>query len=96
MLGRIREYVSTNRWSLHFSASDIFNIMFTKAFVEPLKKRGLLWCCSNDVDPLSESQRKVEIFDLGKEKVMQELDCISLLNRMKSLEQLTSLLLSHK
>ncbi len=83
MVARIKDYLTLNRWSVHFSVSDIFSILFTKAIVEPLRIKGLF--CSEE-DGISESQRKVAIFDKGKEKVMQELDCISLLNRMKSLE----------
>jgi hypothetical protein len=86
-LSKIRDYLRLSRWSLHFSSRDIFNIVFDKLILGPLRALTIISPPHHaNEGGITDSQMKVAIFKRGKEKVMKELDCVSLLNRMKSLE----------
>ena len=66
-----------NRWRLHFTSFDIFQLSY-KGFYDffrcrefQSKKKKLL----NDL--------KDKIFQKGSERVLKELDCVALLQRMR-------------
>jgi hypothetical protein len=95
----VREYLANSRWSLHFSATDIFSITLNQLLFSPLKRlftRCFLSKTPGGPHESAFSERKLAIFEKGTRKVMKELDCVSLLNRMKTLEQLMTLLLTSR
>jgi hypothetical protein len=84
----MRTYLA-NRWRISIKSADIFwySIM-----------RLLCCCCIGRFGTrhgrLSQSEKKINLYRRGEEKVKQELDCINLMTRLRQLDLLVSLFLS--
>jgi hypothetical protein len=84
----IRTYLA-NRWRIGIKASDILWYSIGR----------ILCCCcigryASRHGKLSQTERKLNLYKRGEEKVKQELDCINLMTRLRQLDLLVSLFLS--
>ena len=82
----IQSYLS-NRWRLRISISDIMKFSFLSLFC---------YCCKRKKDPETYSERKLEIYKKGEEKIIKELDCVNIMTKLRQLEIITSLFLNSK
>lgn len=87
---RIKDYLS-NRWRIQITFMDNFKFIYDK--VTHILCR---WCKSRkDLRYLANVQeRKVELYKRGESKIKNELDCISILTKLRYLDVLLSIFLS--
>lgn len=87
-LQMMRTYLA-NRWRISIKATDIFCYSIMRIFCA---------CCHRRIGArhgrLTTSERKLNLYRRGEEKVKQELDCINLMTRLRQLDLLVSLFLT--
>jgi hypothetical protein len=86
---KIKSYLG-NRWRLEMSFFDNFKFVYDKVI------RFVCKCCSTKRDYRNTTtleERKVELYLKGERKIKNELDCISILTKLRYLDVLVSLFL---
>ena len=87
---KIKAYLG-NRWRIQISLMDNFKFVYDKII------RLCCRCClaKKDLRAMSTIQeRKIALYHRGEEKVKNELDCISILTKLRYLDVLVSLFLN--
>jgi hypothetical protein len=88
-IAKIRDYILTSRWSISFTSYEILKIAVKKFFCRK-------WCYVNSSRDWSGDSSKLHLYKRGKRHLMKELDCISILSRMRNLELIINTLLTSK
>lgn len=87
---KIKSYLG-NRWRLKIGFFDNFKFIFNKIL------RFICGCCISKKDARSMEnidERKVELFMKGESKIKNELDCVSILTKLRYLDVIVSLFLN--
>jgi hypothetical protein len=86
---KIKSYLG-NRWRLQMTFFDSFKFIYDKVV------RIVCKCCTSKRDSRNNTtleERKVELYMKGERKIKNELDCISILTKLRYLDVLVSLFL---
>jgi hypothetical protein len=89
-LQKIKSYLG-NRWRLQITFMDNFKFVYDKV------ARLVCRCCMSKRDARSMStiqERKLALYHRGEQKVKNELDCVSILTKLRYLDVLVSIFLS--
>lgn len=85
LLEKLKEYLK-NRWRMRITVKDIIALTISKLFCCPRLRKRIF----------KKTDRKVQLYQKGENKIMKELDCVVLMKRMRQLDLILSLFLSSR